>query len=83
MIRTSQNFYLIGTDKTKVGWRILRIDRSELSTVKVYEDPTVYTKSEYKKRLQTLADENHSLNGLEFVTKAYGIVGELFSLSRI
>ena len=77
MMHTSQNFYLFGTDKNKVHWRILRIDRSELSTVKVYEDPTVYTNSEYR-------DHEHKIyDGLKFVTKAYGIVGECFSLLTI
>lgn len=70
-----QRFYLIGSDKSKKYWRVLKIDRSEPYELNMSEDPVAYTQQERNDLLQRIADGNRATGGLNFVTKAYGIAG--------
>lgn len=70
-----QKFYLIGRDKSRSRWRVLKIDRSEPAELNIYEDPVIYTRQDCNEFLRRLAEGNRSCGGLNFVTKAYGIVG--------
>jgi len=70
-----QNFYLVGRDKQKQHWQVLKIDRSEASELSMLEDPTIYTEAEILLLLARVSEGNKSTGGLVFVTKAYGIVG--------
>ena len=71
-----QRFYLVGRDKSRARWRVLKIDRSEPSMLSIYEDPAIYTQQDCDDLLRRLAEGNRSCGGLNFVTKAYGIVGK-------
>ncbi|KAL3638707.1 Phosphoinositide phosphatase sac1 [Castilleja foliolosa] len=68
-------FYLIGSDRNKKFFRVLKIDRMESSDLNISEDPVVYPPQEVKSLLQRIAEGNRSTGGLTFVAKAYGIVG--------
>ena len=50
-----QRFYLIGSDKNKRFFRVLKIDRSEPSELNISEDPVVYSQQEVKSLLQRIA----------------------------
>ncbi|KAJ6415785.1 hypothetical protein OIU84_004559 [Salix udensis] len=70
-----QNFYMIGRDKNRTLWRVLKIDRSEPSELIVLEDSTTYSESECYDLLRRIHEGNKSTGGLKFVTICYGIVG--------
>eukprot|EP00250_Pteridium_aquilinum_P010248 c19243_g1_i1 orf=74-556(+) len=75
LYQTQTRYYLIGRDKSHTQWRVLKIDRSEPAELHISEDPAVYTEQEIKDLLSTLDVGNQSCGGVNFVTKAYGIVG--------
>lgn len=75
LYETQMKFYLIGRDKSRSRWRVLKIDRSEPAELNIYEDPAIYTRQDCNEFLRRLAEGNRSCGGLNFVTKAYGIVG--------
>ena len=47
-----QRFYLVGSDRNKQLFRVLKIDRSEPSDLNISEDPVVYSPKEIKKLLK-------------------------------
>lgn len=70
-----QRFYLIGSDRNKRFFRVLKIDRSEPSDLNISEDPVIYSPSEIKNLLQRISEGNRATGGLTFVGKFYGIAG--------
>ncbi|KAF2297363.1 hypothetical protein GH714_021926 [Hevea brasiliensis] len=72
---TRQRFYLIGSDRNKRFFRVLKIDRSEPSDLNISEDPVVYSLQEIKCLLHRIAEGNRATGGLNFVAKVYGIAG--------
>ncbi|KAK4256235.1 hypothetical protein QN277_009128 [Acacia crassicarpa] len=75
LYETRARFYLIGSDRNKRFFRVLKIDRSEPSDLSISEDPVVYTPQEIKNLLQRIQEGNRATGGLTFVTKVYGIAG--------
>ncbi|ONL94265.1 Phosphoinositide phosphatase SAC2 [Zea mays] len=75
LYETRSKFYLIGRDKSRIHWRVLKIDRSEFTELGVEEDPTIYTENECQELLRRIHEGNRLTGGLKFVTKCYGIVG--------
>ncbi|EXC01089.1 Polyphosphoinositide phosphatase [Morus notabilis] len=75
LYETRARFYLIGSDRNKRFFRVLKIDRSEPSDLNLSEDPVVYSSQEIKNLLQRIAEGNRATGGLTFVTKVYGIAG--------
>ncbi|KAI5084664.1 hypothetical protein GOP47_0000833 [Adiantum capillus-veneris] len=75
LYETQTRYYLIGRDKSRSRWRVLKIDRSEPSELNLFEDPGTYTSQDIKDLLSRLGEGNRSCGGVNFVTKAYGIVG--------
>lgn len=71
----AQRFYMIGRDKNRTFWRVLKIDRLEPSELNIIEDSTVYSESECCDLLRRIHDGNKSTGGLKFVTTCYGIIG--------
>lgn len=71
-----QRFYLIGSDRNKKFFRVLKIDRMEPSDLNISEDPVVYPPNEVKSLLQRIAEGNRATGGLTSVAKVYGIVGK-------
>ncbi|KAG6671655.1 hypothetical protein I3842_16G014800 [Carya illinoinensis] len=47
-------FYVIGSDRNKRFFRVLKIDCSELSDLNISEDPVVYSPKEIKNLLQRI-----------------------------
>ncbi|KAJ7949684.1 Phosphoinositide phosphatase family protein [Quillaja saponaria] len=75
LYETRARFYLVGSDRNKRFYRVLKIDRSEPSDLNISEDPVVYSPQEIKNLLQRIAEGNRATGGLAFKTKAYGIAG--------
>ncbi|KAJ6975549.1 hypothetical protein NC653_031403 [Populus alba x Populus x berolinensis] len=66
-------FYLVGSDRRRKLFRVLKIDRSEPSDLNISEDLVVYSPQEINNLLQRIAEGNRATGGLNFVAKAYGI----------
>lgn len=66
---------MIGRDKSRTLWRVLKIDRLEASELNILEDSTTYTERECYDLLRLINEGNRSTGGLKFVTTCYGIVG--------
>ncbi|XP_052201202.1 phosphatidylinositol-3-phosphatase SAC1 isoform X2 [Diospyros lotus] len=75
LYETKARFYLIGSDRNKIFYRVLKIDRMEPSDLNISEDPVVYSSQEVKSLLQRIAEGNRATGGLTFVAKGYGIAG--------
>lgn len=70
-----QNFYMVGRDKNRTIWRVLKIDRSEPLELNINEDSTTYSEIECFDLLKRIHEGNRPTGGLKFVTTCYGIVG--------
>ncbi|XP_047334390.1 phosphoinositide phosphatase SAC3-like [Impatiens glandulifera] len=75
LYETRSKFYMIGRDKSKTWWRVLKIDRSEPSVLNIREDLTTYSGRECSDLLRRIHEGNKVTGGLKFVTACYGIVG--------
>ncbi|KAK4854012.1 hypothetical protein QYF36_017668 [Acer negundo] len=75
LYETRSNFYMIGRDKSRTYWRVLKIDRLDPSELNIREDPTTYTERECSELLRRIHEGNLSTGGLKFVTTCYGIIG--------
>ncbi|KAL1324884.1 phosphatidylinositol-3-phosphatase SAC1 isoform X1 [Arachis hypogaea] len=75
LYETRARFYLIGSDRHKRFFRVLKIDRSEPSDLNISEDPVLYSPHEIKSLLQRIAEGNRATGGLTFVAKVFGIAG--------
>ncbi|KAJ8562435.1 hypothetical protein K7X08_011726 [Anisodus acutangulus] len=75
LYQTQSKFYMIGRDKSRTYWRVLKIDRTEPSELNIREDSTTYTERECSDLLRRIHEGNKSTGGLKFVTTCYGIVG--------
>ncbi|KAL9667250.1 hypothetical protein QQ045_001601 [Rhodiola kirilowii] len=75
LYETRARFYLIGSDRSKRFYRVLKIDRSEPSDLNISEDPVVYSQQEIKSLLQRISEGNRATGGLSFFGKVYGIAG--------
>ncbi|OIW04539.1 hypothetical protein TanjilG_13921 [Lupinus angustifolius] len=75
LYETCSRFYLIGRNKSRTLWRVLKIDRSEPSELNITEDSTVYSETECYDLLRRIHEGNKPTGGLKFVTTCYGIIG--------
>ncbi|KAI3447255.1 hypothetical protein Pfo_003920 [Paulownia fortunei] len=75
LYETRSKFYMVGRDKSRTYWKVLKIDRSEPSELNIREDSTTYTERECSDLLRRIHEGNRATGGLKFVTTCYGIVG--------
>ncbi|KAL1805043.1 hypothetical protein ACET3Z_028111 [Daucus carota] len=75
LYETRARFYLIGSDRKKRYFRVLKIDRMEASELNISEDPVVYSSKEINSLLQRIDEGNRATGGLSVVAKVYGIAG--------
>ncbi|KAL9376592.1 hypothetical protein Peur_030712 [Populus x canadensis] len=75
LYKTQSKFYMVGRDKTRMFWRVLKIDRLDPCELNIREDSTMYTESECYDLLSRVHEGNNATGGLKFVTTCYGIVG--------
>uniref|UniRef100_A0A1J3I362 Phosphoinositide phosphatase SAC2 n=1 Tax=Noccaea caerulescens TaxID=107243 RepID=A0A1J3I362_NOCCA len=75
LYETRSNFYMIGRDKNRTFWRVLKLDRAEPTELNFYQDSTAYTEAECFETLRRIHEGNRSSGGLKFVTTCYGIIG--------
>ena len=71
---------MIGRNKNKTIWRVLKIDRSEPSELGIIEDSTTYSERDCYNLMKRMHEGNKSTGGLKFVTTCYGIAGMLYKL---
>ncbi|KAI5405803.1 variant 6, suppressor of actin mutation, partial [Lathyrus oleraceus] len=74
LYETRSMFYMIGRDKNRTFWRVLKIDRLEPSELNIVEDPILYTETECCDILRCIHEGNKSTGGLKFLTNCYGII---------
>lgn len=75
LYETLSYFYMIGRDKSRTYWRVLKIDRREPSELNILEDSTTYSEIECCDMLRRIDEGNKPTGGLKFVTVCYGIIG--------
>lgn len=75
LYETQSNFYMVGRNKSRTYWRVLKIDRMEPLELNICEDPTTYTERECSDLLRRIHEGNMSTGGLKFVTTCYGVIG--------
>ncbi|GMY34839.1 phosphoinositide phosphatase SAC2-like isoform X1 [Fagus crenata] len=75
LYETFSHYYIIGRDKLKTFWKVLKIDRLETSELNIIEDSTTYGENECADLLKRLDEGNKKMGGLKLVTTCYGIVG--------
>ncbi|XP_014516309.1 phosphoinositide phosphatase SAC2 isoform X2 [Vigna radiata var. radiata] len=75
LYETLSKFYMIGRDKNRTFWRVLKIDRLEPSELNIVEDSAIYSEIECCDLLRRVHEGNKSTGGLKFVTTCYGIIG--------
>ncbi|KAM7253613.1 hypothetical protein ACFE04_021767 [Oxalis oulophora] len=75
LYETTSKFYMIGRDKNRMFWKVLKIDRLDPSELTIIEDSTTYSEPECCDLLRRIHEGNRSTGGLKFVTTCYGIVG--------
>ncbi|XP_039055016.1 phosphoinositide phosphatase SAC2-like [Hibiscus syriacus] len=75
LYETRSNFYMIGRNKSKTYWRVLKIDRLDPLDLNIREDSTNYTEFQCSELLRRIHEGNKPTGGLKFVTACYGIVG--------
>ncbi|CAI0401975.1 unnamed protein product [Linum tenue] len=75
LYETRSKFYMIGRDKGRTCWRVLKIDRLDPSELNIREGSTTYTESECSDLLRRINEGNKATGGLKFLTICYGIVG--------
>lgn len=75
LYETRSKFYMIGRDKSRTCWRVLKIDRLETAELNITEDSMTYSEFECCDLLRRIHEGNRSTGGLKFVTTCYGIIG--------
>jgi hypothetical protein len=75
LYETHSKFYMIGRNKGRTYWRVLKIDRLEASELNIREDSAAYTERECSELLRRIHEGNKATGGLKFVTTCYGIIG--------
>ncbi|PIA43224.1 hypothetical protein AQUCO_02000573v1 [Aquilegia coerulea] len=75
LYETRSKFYMIGRDKSRTLWKVLKIDRLEPTELNIHEDSTIYSEAECYDLLKRIHEGNKSIGGLRFVTTCYGIIG--------
>ncbi|KAL1350251.1 hypothetical protein HN51_014370 [Arachis hypogaea] len=75
LYETYSKFYMIGRDKSRTYWKVLKIDRLEPSELTISEDSTVFSETESSDILRRIHEGNKPTGGLKFVTTCYGIIG--------
>ncbi|KAI9102897.1 hypothetical protein K1719_023336 [Acacia pycnantha] len=75
LYETRSKFYMVGRDKNRTFWRVLKIDRLEPSELIISEDSTQFSEIECCDLLRRIHEGNKSTGGLKFLTKCYGIIG--------
>ncbi|XP_028763274.1 phosphoinositide phosphatase SAC2 isoform X2 [Neltuma alba] len=75
LYETRSKFYMVGRDKNRTFWRVLKIDRLEPSELIISEDSTLFSEIECCDLLRRIHEGNKSTGGLKFLTKCYGIIG--------
>ncbi|XP_074382761.1 phosphoinositide phosphatase SAC2-like isoform X2 [Apium graveolens] len=74
LYQTHSNFYMVGRNKSKTYWRVLKIDRLEPFELNILEDSTIYTQRQCADLLRRINEGNKSTGGLKFVTNCYGFI---------
>ncbi|CAJ1940592.1 unnamed protein product [Sphenostylis stenocarpa] len=74
LYETRSNFYMIGRDKSRTYWRVLKIDRLDPSELNLREDSTTYTESECSDLLRRIHEGNKSTGFIKFLGPYYMVL---------
>eukprot|EP01114_Cavostelium_apophysatum_P020199 TRINITY_DN6706_c0_g1_i1.p1 TRINITY_DN6706_c0_g1~~TRINITY_DN6706_c0_g1_i1.p1 ORF type:complete len:811 (-),score=116.42 TRINITY_DN6706_c0_g1_i1:131-2563(-) len=72
---TKTRFYLIGANRDRTQFRLLKIDRTDAYQLSITEDSLIYTRRQKEELLIMIEEGNRSYGGLKKTCSAYGIVG--------
>ncbi|CAL0302218.1 unnamed protein product [Lupinus luteus] len=75
LYETHSKYYIIGRDKSRSQWKVLKIDRLKPSELSITEDPTIFSEVECTDLRIRIREGNKSTGGLKSVTTCYGIIG--------
>eukprot|EP01112_Ceratiomyxa_fruticulosa_P009119 TRINITY_DN2379_c0_g1_i4.p1 TRINITY_DN2379_c0_g1~~TRINITY_DN2379_c0_g1_i4.p1 ORF type:complete len:932 (-),score=227.25 TRINITY_DN2379_c0_g1_i4:192-2987(-) len=75
LYETRNRFFLVGSERTKTLFRVLKIDRTVTDTVSITEDNMLYNRHQIQELLTMIDDGNRSQGGLNKLCAAYGILG--------
>ncbi|KAE9593612.1 putative SAC domain-containing protein [Lupinus albus] len=75
LYETHSKYYIIGRDKSRSQWKVLKIDRLKPSELSITEDPTIFSEIECIDLRSRIREGNKSTGGLKSVTTCYGIIG--------
>ena len=72
-----QRYYLVGTNRTRSRFRILKIDRTLPNDLFMTEDPKVYNAQEMALMKEMIDQGNKAAGGMKIVCSACGVLGML------
>lgn len=75
LYETKARFWLIGSNRKKTQFSLIKIDRTCESQLEIIEDGCRYTRQEIQALLRMIAEGNASTGGLHRRCSAYGILG--------
>ena len=75
LYETRARFWLIGSNRRRTEFGLLKIDRTEESALSIQQDPAVYSKAQMQELLQMIAQGNASSGGLTRRCSASGVLG--------
>ena len=75
LYETKARFWLVGSNKKKTEFAVLKIDRTHETELSLQDDPTRYSRAEIQSLLQMIAEGNAAHGGLQRRASAYGVLG--------
>ncbi|PRP89289.1 hypothetical protein PROFUN_02163 [Planoprotostelium fungivorum] len=72
---TKTRFLLVGFNCFKDRFRVLQIDRTYATQLRLVEDPSLYTQSELEQLLHMYGEGNKSTGGIKKTCVAFGLIG--------
>lgn len=72
---TVKRFFLVGSNRTKTIFKLLKIDRTDPFQLSILDDATFFTRREMKNLLIMIDEGNRANGGLKKTCVAFGIVG--------
>ncbi|KAL6067859.1 phosphatidylinositol-3,5-bisphosphate 5-phosphatase [Balamuthia mandrillaris] len=75
LYETRQRYYLVGSDRGMTRFRVLKIDRTCPTELKLEEDPRHYSRQEIQDLLLMIEEGNKAAGGMKKTCSAYGVLG--------
>jgi hypothetical protein len=72
---TKTRFFIVGSNRHKTKFRLLKLDRTDLTELSVSEDPFFYSRKQIQDLLNMIDTGNKGSGGLKKTCVAFGLVG--------